>query len=65
MPAEVVTSRFLKLGAEHIQYVLDCLKDIPPRIRNIKQYPLAALFNAPTTIGNYYTALVNHDMYGG
>ena len=38
MPAEVVKSRFLKLGAEHIQYVLDCLKDNPPRIRNIKQY---------------------------
>ncbi len=33
MPAEVVKSRFLKLGAEHIQYVLDCLKDNPPRIR--------------------------------
>ena len=41
MPAEVVKSRFLKLNAEHIQYVLDCLKDNPPRIRNIKQYLLA------------------------
>ena len=65
MPAEVVKSRFLKLNAEHIQYVLDCLKDNPPRIRNIKQYLLAALFNAPTTMSNYYTSLVNHDMYGG
>lgn len=50
MPAEVVKSRFLKLNAEHIQYVLDCLKDNPPRIRNIKQYLLAALYNAPLTI---------------
>ncbi len=50
MPAEVVKSRFLKLGAEHIQYILDCLKDNAPRIRNIKQYLLAALYNAPLTI---------------
>ena len=64
MPAEVVKSRFLKLGAEHIQYVLDCLKDNPPRIRNIKQYLLAALYNAPLTIENYYAAQINHDLYG-
>ena len=64
MPAEVVKSRFLKLGAEHIQYVLDCLKDNPPRIRNIKQYLLAALYNAPLTMENYYAAQINHDLYG-
>ena len=60
MPAEVVKSRFLKLNAEHIQYVLDCLKDNPPCIRNIKQYLLAALYNAPLTIENYYAAQINH-----
>ena len=65
MPAEVVKSRFLKLGAEHIQYVLDCLKDKPPRIRNIKQYLLAALYNAPLTIENYYAAQIDHDLCGG
>lgn len=65
MPAEVVKSRFLKLGAEHIQYVLDCLKDNPPRIRNIKQYLLAALYNAPLTIENYYAAQIDHDLCGG
>ena len=64
MPAEVVKSRFLKLGAEHIQYVLDCLKDNPPRIRNIKQYLLAALYNAPLTIENYYAAQNDHDLCG-
>ena len=64
MPAEVVKSRFLKLNAEHIQYVLDCLKDNPPRIRNIKQYLLAALYNAPLTMENYYAAQINHDLYG-
>ena len=65
MPAEVVKSRFLKLGAEHIQYVLDCLKDNPPRIRNIKQYLLTALYNAPLTIENYYAAQIDHDLCGG
>ena len=64
MPAEVVKSRFLKLGAEHIQYVLDCLKDNPPHIRNIKQYLLAALYNAPLTIENYYAAQIDHDLCG-
>ena len=65
MPAEVVRSRFLKLEAPHIQYVLDCLKDNPPRIRNIKQYLLAALYNAPLTIENYYAAQIDHDLCGG
>lgn len=58
-------SRFLKLNAEHIQYVLDCLKDNPPRIRNIKQYLLAALYNAPLTIENYYAAQIDYDLCGG
>lgn len=64
-PHEVVKSRFLKLNSEHIRFVMDCMKQNTTKVRNIKQYLLAALFNAPTTIGNYYTALVNHDMYGG
>lgn len=63
-PHEVVKSRLLKLNSEHIRFVMDCMKQNTTKIRNIKQYLLAALFNAPTTIGNYYTALVNHDMYG-
>lgn len=64
-PAEVVKSRFLKLEAQHIQYVLDSLKDNPPHIRNIKKYLLAALYNAPLTIENYYAAQINHDLCGG
>ena len=63
-PAEVVKSRFLKLEAQHIQYVLDSLKDNPPHIRNIKKYLLAALYNAPLTIENYYAAQINDDLYG-
>ena len=63
-PAEVVRSRLLKLDAEHIKFVFGCLKENTTKIRNIKQYLLTTLYNAPTTIGNYYSALVQHDMYG-
>ena len=63
-PAEVVRARMLKLDMEHIKFVFDCLKENTTKIRNIKQYLLTTLYNAPTTIGNYYSALVQHDMYG-
>lgn len=63
-PAEVVRSRFLKLDMEHIKFVVDCLKENTTKIRNIKQYLLTTLYNASTTIGNYYSARVQHDLYG-
>ena len=63
-PAEVVKSRFLKLDSSHVQYVMDCMKDNTTYVRNIKKYLLAALYNAPSTINNYYSSLVQHDMYG-
>lgn len=64
-PHEVVRSRFLKLNSDHIQFVLKCVKENTTKVRNIKQYLLTVLFNAPTTISNYYTALVNHDLANG
>ena len=63
-PAQIVKSKFMKLDGEHIRYVLACFLENTTKVRNIKQYLLAALYNAPMTIGSYYTALVNHDMYG-
>ncbi len=63
-PAEVVKSRFLKLNCEHIRFVFDCMRENTTKIRNIRQYLLTTLFNAPVTIGNYYSARVNHDLYG-
>ena len=63
-PSQIVKSRFMKLDGEHIRYVLNCFAENTTKVRNIKQYLLAALYNAPMTIGSYYTALVNHDMYG-
>ena len=64
-PAEVVRSRLLKLDTEHIRFVFDCLKENTTKIRNIKQYLLTTLYNAPATIDNYYSALVQHDLYSG
>ena len=64
-PAELVKAKFMKLNSEHIRFVLDCMQENTTKIRNIKQYMKAALFNAPSTIGSYYTSLVSHDMYGG
>ena len=63
-PIQVVKSRFMKLSFDHIQYVIDCFKQNTTKVRNIKQYLLASLYNAPMTIGSYYSALVHHDMYG-
>lgn len=63
-PAELVKSKFMKLNSSHIRFVLDCMHQNTTKIRNIKKYLLAVLFNAPNTIDSYYTALVNHDMYG-
>lgn len=64
-PAELVKAKFMKLDSSHIQFVFDCMRENTTKIRNIKQYLRAVLFNAPTTIDSYYTALVAHDMASG
>ena len=63
-PAEMVKEKLLRVNSMHIGYVFDCLKQNTTYVRNIKKYLLASLFNAPSTMGSYYSALVNHDMYG-
>ena len=65
MPQQVVKSHFLKLNSSHIEYVLQAMNENPSAIRNIRAYLLTALYNAPLTMDNYYSALVNHDLYGG
>ena len=64
-PHEVVRSRFLKLDSSHIEFVMESLHNNTTEIRNMKQYLLTVLFNAPTTMNNHYTAQVNHDMHAG
>ena len=63
---EVVKSRLMKLDSSHIQYILECLKENGTQIRNIKQYLLATLYNAPVTVDSYYSAQVRHEFgWGG
>ena len=64
MPAAVVRSRLLSLDYSHIEYVLGCMSRTTTKINNIKHYLLTTLYNAPVTIGHYYTAEANYDMYG-
>lgn len=61
-PAEVVRSRFMKLNADHICFVLKCLAENSSPIRNMKQYLLASLYNAPTTMQLSYQNQTNHDL---
>ena len=61
-PAEVVRSRFMKLNADHIHFVLKCLAENSSPIRNMKQYLLASLYNAPTTMQLSYQNQTNHDL---
>ena len=64
-PTEYVQERFRKITSEHIERVLDGIKENTTRVFNTKAYLMAALFNAVSTIDNHYTMLVNHDFYSG
>ena len=63
-PIEQVKERFDSINSGHIEYILECLDKTTTDIRNIKQYLLSVIFNAPQTMDNYYTAAVKHDLYG-
>ena len=63
-PIEQVKERFESIDSGHIEYILECLDKTTTDIRNIKQYLLSVIFNAPQTMDNYYTAAVKHDLYG-
>lgn len=61
--AQLVKEKLLRINCMHIDYVFECLDKTTTYIRNIKRYLLATLFNAPSTIDSYYSALVNHDLH--
>ena len=63
-PAQLVKEKLLRINSMHVEYVFHCLDKNTTYIRNIRRYLLATLFNAPSTIDHYYSALVNHD-FGG
>ena len=64
-PIDIVKSRFMKLDSGHLEFVLQSMSDNTTLVRNMKQYLLAALYNAPLTMNNYYKSLVKHDMASG
>ena len=64
-PYSLVKSKFLKLNASHLKYVISCMERNTTKVANIKSYLVTALYNAPSTMSHYYNAEVNHDMYGG
>ena len=61
-PAEVVKSQLMKLDSDHIRFVLSCMKENTTQVRNMRQYLLAALYNAPMTMHSSYAARVQYDM---
>ena len=63
-PLEVVKGRLMKLNSMHIQFVLACLKENTTHVKDMKQYLLTSLFNAPVTIDSYYQAKVSREQYG-
>jgi hypothetical protein len=64
-PIDIVKSRFMKLDSSHLEFVLQGMSDNTTLVRNMKQYLLAALYNAPLTISSYYKSLVKHDFATG
>jgi len=60
-PKELVKSKFLKLNSMHVEYVLECFRTNTTKVKNIKKYLLAALFNASSTMEGHYMSAVNHD----
>ena len=61
IPTAKVQTRFRRLQFDHVAYVLDSLRETSTKIINIRAYLLTALYNAPLTIGPYYSAAVRHD----
>ncbi len=62
IPIEIIKERFRQLNQMHVAYVLDSLRTTTTQINNIKAYLLTALYNAPTTMGFFYSAQVRHDL---
>ena len=61
-PAEVVRGQLMKLNSDHIRFVLSCMKENTTQVRNMRQYLLASLYNAPMTMHSSYAARVQHDL---
>ncbi len=63
-PTALVQQRFEQITSAHVEKVLEGIRENTARVWNTRAYLLAALFNAPSTMDNHYTMLVNHDLNG-
>ena len=61
-PTAYVQQRFDQITSAHIETLLESIQANTTRVWNTRAYLLAALFNAPATMDNHYTMLVNHDL---
>ena len=61
-PVEYVKHRYSKLDYITVDYILGCMRKTKSRIRNIKKYMTAVLFNASSTVESYFKAETNADL---
>ena len=63
-PAAYVRERFRKITSEHVEKVFEGIRENAGRVKNVKAYLLAALFNAVSTIDHHYAMMAAAD-FGG
>ena len=65
MPAVLVKEHYYKIRRDHIDYVRWTMRNNYRKVNNIRAYMLTALYNSVLTIGHYYQAEANYDVFGG
>lgn len=60
--AEFLKYRFSKLRKEHVEQVIEVMKEQTEKIANVRNYLLSLLFNSVTSMDAWYQNKVNHDM---
>ena len=63
LPSELVKERICSLNSSHIEYAIKSMNETCSDIRNIKQYLLTVLFNAPVSMTNHYDAMIRRDRW--
>ena len=63
-PAAYVRERFRKITSEHVEKVFEGIRENAGRVKNVKAYLLAALFNAVSTIDHHYAMMAAADLCG-
>ena len=63
-PTQAVQEQLMRLGPEHIVYVLDLMSENTAKVRNMRNYLLTALYNATMVVGHSVANRVQHDLYG-